>query len=425
MPIFRAASIGGSGDAGRNRHQQLAALAAVGTLLCIVTFVPFRSSPEAVHAIKPPPEIPIASLSRSLQQNLKSICGSEPPADGHTILVTGAAGFIGFHTALALKQHGAVVVGYDNFNDYYPVSLKRSRQKLLLEHGITIVEGDLNNNAMLLDVFSMCRFTHVVHLAAQAGVRYAARNPQSYVHSNVAGTVSLLEAMKAQHVRPRLIYASSSSVYGLNTKTPFSEEDRVDTPASLYAATKRSGELLTEVYYNLYGISCTGLRFFTVYGPYGRPDMSYMAFTRYILEGRPIRIFQGPNNAELARDFTFVNDTVAGIVGAVDVTPPSTKGEAWWRLFNLGNTHPVTVTNFVKVLAEKLGKQPQIKYTPLPALGDVLFTHANVSAAAAAFDYKPKTQLGDGLKAFVDWYLDYYGPDGTRQRADEKGYKPD
>jgi UDP-glucuronate 4-epimerase len=213
------------------------------------------------------------------------------------VLVTGAAGFVGSHLALALKKRGDGVVGLDNFNSYYDPTLKRDRQENLRQHNIFVVEGDINDGELLSKLFDLVKFTHVAHMAAQAGVRYALENPLSYIHSNVAGWVSLLEASKKAIPQPAIVWASSSSVYGLNTKVPFSEKDRTDQPASLYAATKKAGEEIAHTYNHIYGLSLTALRFFTVYGPWGRPDMAYFSFTRNILEGKTINIFQGPNKA--------------------------------------------------------------------------------------------------------------------------------
>lgn len=369
---------------------------------------------------------PISLIAR---KQIKTICPVPKSGSGQSrrILVTGAAGFIGFHAAAALAQRGDSVVGIDNFNDYYPVSMKRARsQKLLKDYGVPVVEADITDLEALLQIFSLCPFTHVLHLAAQAGVRYAARKPFTYINSNVVGSVTILEAIKAQKPNmPILIYSSSSSVYGLSKRFPFTEDDRADVPASLYAATKRSQELLTHAYYNIHGISATGLRFFTVYGPWGRPDMSVMSFTRSIVDGKPIRVFQGPGNTELARDFTFVGDIVAGVLGALDSAKPSTKQAAEFRLYNLGNTHVVTVTEMVQTLQELLKRRAKIEYVPLGATGDVLRTNANITAARGAFGYAPKTNIRDGLAAFVSWYFDYYGPDGMKRPADEQGYVPD
>jgi len=326
----------------------------------------------------------------------------------HVVFLTGTGGFVGFHTALALHEAGHGVLGLDNFNDYYETSLKRSRQDILEAKGIYTVEGDLADGELIEELVAFCPFTHVLHLAAQAGVRYAAKNPLAYVHSNLLGFVTLLESVKKMDEMIPVVYASSSSVYGLNTKVPFSEEDRVDQPASLYAATKKSNEMIAHTYYNIYGMSLTGLRFFTVYGPYGRPDMAYFFFTQRILDGTLIEIFQGPEGEEVQRDFTYVDDIVDGIIGSLETAPPSVKGQAEYRLFNLGNTHPETVTTLVENLEDILGKKAVKEYVPMPATGDVLATHANVSAAYEAFGYEPKTDLRTGLEKFVKWYREYY-----------------
>ncbi|CAI5982319.1 unnamed protein product [Closterium sp. NIES-64] len=278
---------------------------------------------------------------------------------GMVVLVTGAAGFVGSHTSLALKRRGDGVVGIDNFNSYYPVALKRARQERLLANGVFIVEGDVNDQRLLAKLFEIVRFTHVLHLAAQAGVRYAVHNPLAYVQSNVAGFVALLEEIKKADPQPAVVYASSSSVYGLNSKVPFSEEDRTDRPASLYAATKKADEVLGHTYNHIYGLSITALRFFTVYGPWGRPDMAYFSFTRNIMAGKPIKIFRGPKGEELARDFTFIDDVVKGCVASLDTALPSvgSKGKrrkAQFRVYNLGNTQPVKVGDFVSILEKHL-----------------------------------------------------------------------
>lgn len=373
------------------------------------------------------PSIAASQHSSWTQRKLLAhLCSSAAVSSAERrVLVTGAAGFIGFHVATALASFGDMVVGFDNFNSYYPVSLKRARQLKLHEMKVDVIDGDLNDNDLVLETFKACRFTHVVHLAGQAGVRYAAKNPFSYVQSNVAATVSLLEAMVSQPNRAALIYASSSSVYGLTEQLPFTETDPVSRPSSLYAATKRSAELLTHVYHHNAGLSVTGLRFFTVYGAWGRPDMSYMAFARNILEGKPIRIFQGPNGTELVRDFTYVGDIVAGVLAAVNTSTPSIKGSAQFRLFNLGNTQPVTVTDFVTTIERYLGRKANIAYQPLPGVGEVLFTHANISAAQSELRYAPKTKLEEGLRHFVKWYLDYYGTDGVKRSPDELNYQPE
>ncbi|KAI3743793.1 hypothetical protein L1987_56860 [Smallanthus sonchifolius] len=254
-----------------------------------------------------------------------------------------------------------------------------------------------------------------MHLAAQAGVRYAMENPNSYVHSNIAGFVNLLEVCKNANSQPAIVWASSSSVYGLNTKIPFSEKDRTDQPASLYAATKKAGEEIAHTYNHIYGLSLTGLRFFTVYGPWGRPDMAYFFFTRYILQGKSIPIFEGANHGTVARDFTYIDDIVKGCLGALDTAEKSTgsggkkKGNAQLRVFNLGNTSPVPVSDLVSILERLLKVKAKRMVMKLPRNGDVQFTHANISFAHREFGYKPTTDLQTGLKKFVRWYVSYYG----------------
>ncbi|XP_073159367.1 UDP-glucuronate 4-epimerase 3-like [Henckelia pumila] len=334
---------------------------------------------------------------------------------GHfTVLVTGAAGFIGSHVSAALKLRGDGVVGLDNFNHYYDPSLKRARQERLVDMGIFVVEGDINDSNLLKRLLETVEFTHVMHLAAQAGVRYGLENPTSYIHSNVAGFVAILEACKSANPQPAIIWASSSSVYGLNSKKPFAETDRTDQPASLYAATKKSGEEIAHAYNHIYGLSITGLRFFTVYGPWGRPDMAYFFFTKDILERTPITIFEGRNQETVARDFTYIDDIVKGCLAALDTAEKSTgsggkkKGKAQLRVFNLGNTSPVTVKKLVRTLERLLKVKAKKKVQPLPVNGDISFTHADISYARRELGYRPKTDLESGLKKFVDWYLEYY-----------------
>ncbi|GLT49615.1 hypothetical protein SLA2020_231610 [Shorea laevis] len=334
---------------------------------------------------------------------------------GMAVLVTGAAGFVGTHASLALKKRGDGVVGIDNFNSYYDPSLKRARKSLLNNHGILVVEGDVNDGRLLAKLFDAVAFTHVMHLAAQAGVRYAMENPQSYVQSNIAGLVTLLEVCKSANPQPAIVWASSSSVYGLNEEVPFSESDRTDQPASLYAATKKAGEEITHAYNHIYGLSITGLRFFTVYGPWGRPDMAYFSFTRNILQGKSITVYRGKNQVDLARDFTYIDDIVKGCLGSLDTTKRSTgsggkkRGPAQYRIFNLGNTSPVTVPELVNILERHLKVKAKRNIVDMPGNGDVPFTHANISYAQREFGYKPTTDLQTGLKKFVRWYLSYYG----------------
>ncbi|KAF3614255.1 UDP-glucuronate 4-epimerase 5 [Capsicum annuum] len=339
--------------------------------------------------------------------------------NGISVLVTGAAGFVGTHVSAALKRRGDGVVGLDNFNDYYDPSLKRARQSLLEHAGVYIVEGDINDVTFLKKLFDVAQFSHVMHLAAQAGVRYAMENPSSYVHSNIAGLVNLLEVCKNANPQPAIVWASSSSVYGMNIKVPFSEMDRTDQPASLYAATKKAGEEIAHTYNHIYGLSLTGLRFFTVYGPWGRPDMAYFFFTRDILKGQSISIFEAANHGTVARDFTYIDDIVKGCLGALDTAEESTgsggkkKGPAQLRMFNLGNTSPVPVSDLVSILERLLKVKAKRSVMKLPRNGDVPFTHANISFAQRELGYKPTTDLQTGLKKFVRWYISYYG-DGKK-----------
>ncbi|XP_061357834.1 UDP-glucuronate 4-epimerase 5-like [Gastrolobium bilobum] len=335
-------------------------------------------------------------------------------ASGFTVLVTGAAGFVGSHASLALKRRGDGVLGMDNFNRYYDPNLKYARQKLLWRAGVFVVEGDINDSALLHKLFDVVAFTHVMHFAAQAGVRYAMQNPGSYVHSNIAGFVNLLQVCKSANPQPAIVYASSSSVYGLNSKVPFSEKDRTDQPASLYAATKKAGEEIAHTYNHIYGLSITGLRFFTVYGPWGRPDMAYFFFTKDILKGKQITIFEAPDGGSVARDFTYIDDIVKGCLRALDTAKKSTgsggkkKGPAQFRIFNLGNTTPVPVTELVTILEKLLKVKAKRKVMPMPRNGDVTFTHANISRAQKQLGYMPTTDLEAGLRKFVRWYLDFY-----------------
>uniref|UniRef100_A0A6M2EZD8 UDP-glucuronate 4-epimerase n=1 Tax=Populus davidiana TaxID=266767 RepID=A0A6M2EZD8_9ROSI len=346
--------------------------------------------------------------------------GRPKSRNGFRVLVTGAAGFVGMHVSTALRQRGDGVVGLDNFNGYYEKSLKRAREDLLKSQGVFIVEGDINDGVLLTKLFKLVKFTHVMHLAAQAGVRYAMKNPGSYVHSNIGGFVSLLEVCKLMNPQPAIVWASSSSVYGLNKKVPFSEIDRTDNPSSLYAATKKAGEAIAHTYNHIHGLSITGLRFFTVYGPWGRPDMAYFFFTRDILKGKRISVFEGLNGFTVSRDFTYIDDIVKGCLGALDTATKSTgsggvkKGPAQLRVYNLGNTSPVPVRKLVNILEKLLKVKANKVVSPMPANGDVLFTHANISLARRELGYKPTTDLQSGLKKFVAWYLDYYKPSGKK-----------
>ncbi|MBA3958370.1 MAG: NAD-dependent epimerase/dehydratase family protein [Parachlamydiaceae bacterium] len=308
------------------------------------------------------------------------------------ILVTGAAGFIGFHLAQYLKARGDDVIGLDNFNDYYSPALKRQRAHFLKEKGIALVEGDICNGRMLHDLMERQHFTHVVNLAAQAGVRYSLTNPQAYIKANIEGFTNILEVCRNYPETP-LIYASSSSVYGRNTKVPFDVQDRVDHQASLYGVTKKTNELLADTYHHLYNIPVTGLRFFTVYGPWGRPDMAYYSFTKAIMLEQPIDVY---NYGKLKRDFTYIDDIVKGIVAAIDLG-------AKCELFNLGNNQPVSLEEFIETLETIIGKKAIRRFLPMQA-GDVLETYADISHSQSQLKFIPQTSLKQGLERFVDWY---------------------
>lgn len=316
--------------------------------------------------------------------------------------------------SLALKKRGDGVLGLDNFNNYYETSLKKARKGLLERAGVFVIDADINDKSLLDKIFNVVAFTHVMHLAAQAGVRYAMQNPNSYVDSNIAGFVNLLETCKSSDPQPAIVWASSSSVYGVNKKVPFSEKDRTDQPASLYAATKKAGEAIAHAYNHIYGLSITGLRFFTVYGPWGRPDMAYFFFTRDIIRGKRITVYEAPDAAGVARDFTYIDDIVKGCLAALDTAKKSTgsggkkKGPAQFRIFNLGNTTPVPVSRLVSLLEKILMVKAETEVLPLPRNGDVQFTHANISLAQRELGYMPTTDLETGLKKFVRWYLSYY-----------------
>lgn len=339
---------------------------------------------------------------------------------GLTVLVTGAAGFVGCHAAAALRRRGDGVLGLDNFNDYYDPALKRGRAALLARSGVYVVDGDIADAELLAKLFDVVPFTHVLHLAAQAGVRHALVDPMSYVRANVGGFVALLEAARMANPQPAIVWASSSSVYGLNSHVPFSEHDRTDRPASLYAATKKAGEEIAHAYNHIYGLSLTALRFFTVYGPWGRPDMAYFFFTRDILAGRPITVYEsaggGTHQTTISRDFTYIDDIVKGCVGALDTAGRSTgsggkkRGPAPFRTYNLGNTSPVPVTQLVDLLEKLLKVKAVRKIVKMPRNGDVPYTHANISLSQRELGYRPSTDLQTGLKKFVRWYLEYYMP---------------
>lgn len=331
------------------------------------------------------------------------------------ILVTGAAGFIGFHLSIALLKRGNKIVGFDNINDYYTPKLKEDRLAILKkDENFTFIKGDLADKQAVFKAFEETNFDRVINLGAQAGVRYSLQNPDVYISSNIVGFLNILEVCR-KHKTAHLVFASSSSVYGMNTSMPFSVHDNVDHPVSLYAATKKSNELMAHTYAHLFGIPVTGLRFFTVYGPWGRPDMAPFLFTSAILEGKPIKVF---NNGQMKRDFTFVDDIVEGVVRVMDLIPqansdydtsksdPSTS-KAPYKIYNIGNNKPVELLKFIETIEEKTGKKAEKIFMPMQA-GDVVATYADVSDLMKDTGFSPSTPLDVGIGKFVDWYRDYY-----------------
>ncbi|MEM7503585.1 MAG: NAD-dependent epimerase [Pseudomonadota bacterium] len=339
------------------------------------------------------------------------------------ILITGAAGFIGFHTAKLLLERGETVVGLDNFNDYYDVRLKEARAALLEPHeSFSMVRLDLADRDGMEALFAKEKFDKVVHLAAQAGVRYSIENPHSYIDSNIVGTLHVLEGCRHNDVE-HCVYASSSSVYGANEEMPFSVHHNVDHPLALYGATKKANELMAHTYSNLYDLPTTGLRFFTVYGPFGRPDMALFAFTKNMIEGKPIDVFNYGNHR---RDFTFVDDIVEGVVRTMDHTarpneswdshrPDPGTSRAPYRIYNIGNQTPVELMRYIELIEECLGITAEKNLLPMQP-GDVPDTYADVQALVDDVDYKPSTPIEEGVQRFVEWYLDFYNVE-LRQRA--------
>jgi UDP-glucuronate 4-epimerase len=312
------------------------------------------------------------------------------------VFVTGAAGFIGFHVAKALHERGDVVIGCDNFNPYYDPALKKARASLLSKNGIEVHSIDLKEREELEKLIEKVYPTHILHLAAQAGVRASLFQPQAYIDANITGFLNILEIVR-QRVDVPLVYASSSSVYGHNEKVPFSETDRLDQPASLYAVTKRCGEEMAYVYHHLFGLKATGLRFFTVYGEWGRPDMAYFSFVKKILEGHPIELF---NHGQMERDFTYISDIVDGTIRALDLEAPL-------EIFNLGNHRPTPLKRFVEIIELATGKIANISYLPMQQ-GDVTRTFAAIDHSQHRLGFTPKTPLEIGIPRFVDWYRTYY-----------------
>lgn len=320
------------------------------------------------------------------------------------ILVTGCAGFIGMHTSQYLLNQGHEVVGIDNLNDYYSPQLKLDRLKQIQNlAGFSFQKMDIVDADAINRLFADNAFDRVVHLAAQAGVRYSIINPKAYIDSNITGFLNILEACRHNQIE-HLVYASSSSVYGKNTKLPYSESDQVDHPVSLYAATKKSNELMAYSYSHLYGFASTGLRFFTVYGPWGRPDMSPYIFIKAILEGKPIQLF---NYGDMSRDFTYIDDIVRGVVEVLAKPASKEKDNNLHRVFNIGNHQPVQLTEYVKVMEVAAGV-PAIIELALMQAGDVLSTYADTELIERVTNFKPSTPLSEGLKCFVNWYKDYH-----------------
>ena len=344
-------------------------------------------------------------------------------------MVTGSAGFIGMHTTVKLLELGHQVVGLDNLNDYYDVNLKYGRLKSLgfkeetFEYGrlvqaapeLAFIKLDLEDGEAVKRLFGEQRFDYAINLAAQAGVRYSLTNPHAYIESNITGFLNLLEACRAYPVK-HLVYASSSSVYGLNKKIPFTEGRPADHPVSLYAASKKSNEMMAHTYSHLFDIPTSGLRFFTVYGPYGRPDMALFIFTKNILEGKPIEVF---NHGDMQRDFTYIDDIVGGVTALLDkaparnndvdfLEPASDVSSAPYRIYNIGASAPVQLMDFVRAIEEKLGKKADIIFKPLQA-GDVQMTYADTTNLEEVTGYKPSTSVKDGIDRFIDWFRDFYG----------------
>lgn len=338
-------------------------------------------------------------------------------ADSKKYIVTGGAGFIGFYLSKALLEKGNRVAVIDNLNDYYEVSLKEERLSILQKYpGFRFVKGDLADKDAVFQLFSEEKPDIVVNLAAQAGVRYSIDNPDAYIQSNIVGFFHILEACRHYPVE-HLVFASSSSVYGGNEKVPFQVEDQVDRPVSLYAATKKSNELMAYAYSKLYQISLTGLRFFTVYGPMGRPDMAYFKFAKKIMADEPIQIY---NNGDMMRDFTYIDDIVTGVVNILGNPPEKDKNGAAYKIYNIGNNKPEKLMDFIAVLESCLGRKARKEFLPMQP-GDVYETYADVRDLMEDFGFKPSTTIEEGLKKFADWFLEYYRngenrrcPDSTR-----------
>ena len=323
---------------------------------------------------------------------------------GKIILVTGGAGFIGYHLSKQLLEYDCTVIGYDNLNDYYEVQLKYDRLKDLEgREGYTFIKGDLADKETLGKLFQEYSFDIVVNLGAQAGVRYSIDNPDAYMSSNMVGFYNILECCR-HYPLEHLVYASSSSVYGANKKVPFSVEDKVDYPVSLYAATKKSNELMAHCYSKLYGIPATGLRFFTIYGPFGRPDMAYFKFAKKIMNGETIQIY---NNGDMMRDFTYIDDIVKGIANILPNPPEEIETGAKYKVYNIGNNKPEKLMDYIQTLEKHLGREAKKEFLPMQP-GDVYQTYADVSDLMHDFNFKPSTSIDEGLGKFVTWFKEYY-----------------
>ena len=327
-----------------------------------------------------------------------------PLDSSKTYLITGGAGFIGFYLSKALLEKGAKVIGIDNLNDYYEVSLKEDRLEILKKFPeYQFVKGDISDKETVFQVFEKFVPQIVVNLAAQAGVRYSIDNPDAYIQSNIVGFFHILEACRHFPVE-HLVFASSSSVYGGNKKVPFSSEDQVDKPVSLYAATKKSNELMAYAYSKLYGIPLTGLRFFTVYGPMGRPDMAYFKFAKKIMAGEPIQIY---NNGDMLRDFTYIDDIVTGVENILCNPPETDENGAAYKIYNIGNNQPEKLMDYIAVLEKCLGREAKKEFLPMQP-GDVYETYADVSELMKDYGFKPSTTIEEGLSRFAEWFLTYY-----------------
>lgn len=328
----------------------------------------------------------------------------KPVDDKKMYLVTGAAGFIGMHISKKLLDLGCTIIGLDNMNDYYDVNLKYARLDMLKKyHRFTFYKIDMAEKDSLALVFKENSIDVVINLAAQAGVRYSIENPDAYIQSNIIGFFNILENCRRHHVK-HLIYASSSSVYGANKKVPFAVEDKVDSPVSLYAATKKSNELMAYTYSHLYQIPSTGLRFFTVYGPYGRPDMAYFSFTKAIMEDKPIKVF---NNGDMYRDFTYIEDVVNGVLPLIENSPVLSTEGVPYKIYNIGNNRPEKLMDFIRVIEDAVGKKAVKEFCPLQP-GDVYQTFADVKELMEDVGFRPSTPISVGINKFVAWYKDFY-----------------